>query len=225
MKQSVLLALSAPFLALGKPMAHQRLHKRGGEEVTTTIVYEEATVTVDVTTTICVPQAPNQAQANLGDHHPIAQPKQNDAHPTPDAKPKKAPADTAAKPAPSPAQPPSAPAPKHEQPKKIEDTHPKPQLQPQPQPQPQPKAQVQQQHPAQEQPKKEASKDEKPSQDDKHSGGPTGGKCGDVGGKCMASDVTIYDDQGAGACGWKMDTNSEDYFALAAGKRDCQSGN
>ena len=47
--------------------------------------------------------------------------------------------------------------------------------------------------------------------------GPSGGSCGAVGGKCMASDVTIYNAQGAGACGWSNDTNSEDFFALAQG--------
>ena len=44
-----------------------------------------------------------------------------------------------------------------------------------------------------------------------------GGSCGSIGGDC-SGDVTIYNDQGAGACGWTNDTNSDDFFALAARK-------
>ena len=46
-------------------------------------------------------------------------------------------------------------------------------------------------------------------------GGSSGGSCGQINSKCTASDVTIYNDQGTGACGWQNDTNSEDFFALA----------
>ena len=42
-----------------------------------------------------------------------------------------------------------------------------------------------------------------------------GGSCGSIGGSC-SGDVTIYNDQGLGACGWSNDTNSDDFFALAA---------
>ena len=41
-----------------------------------------------------------------------------------------------------------------------------------------------------------------------------GSSCGTVGG-VGSGDVTIYNDQGYGACGWENDTNSEDFFALA----------
>lgn len=46
-------------------------------------------------------------------------------------------------------------------------------------------------------------------------GGGNGGSCGSIGGSC-SGDVTIYNDQGLGACGWANDTNSQDFFALAA---------
>lgn len=55
-------------------------------------------------------------------------------------------------------------------------------------------------------------------------GAPSGGACGKVGGKC-SGDLTIYDDQGAGACGWTMDTETEDYFALSKGAMGEYSNN
>lgn len=46
--------------------------------------------------------------------------------------------------------------------------------------------------------------------------GPSGGACGSVGGKC-SGDVTMYNDQGSGACGWTNNTNTDEFFALAIG--------
>ena len=72
--------------------------------------------------------------------------------------------------------------------------------------------------PQQEQPESTTSNNNNNNDGSSSSGsGSSGGSCGQVGAKCLAQDLTIYNDQGLGACGWQNDTNSENFFALAAG--------
>ena len=52
--------------------------------------------------------------------------------------------------------------------------------------------------------------------------GGSGGGSGGSSGQTYSGDVTIYNDQGIGACGWSNDTNSEDFFALAHGMLSLQ---
>lgn len=227
MRQSTLLALSAPLLALAKPLVHERLHKR--HEITSTI-YEEVTVTVDVTVTVYGPSPQAQAEADVG--ITLDEPRKNQAEPTGhhEAAGYDGAAVKIAEP-PKPTEPAGTSPLDHqkeqekiqEKQKEIQEELIKQQeahkdtqknfQQNQPEPsKPDPKPSQ-----PEKQPEKEAEK--QPDNKQPTSGqGPSGGSCGEVGGKCLASDVTIYDDQGIGACGWQNDTNSEDYFALAAGE-------
>ena len=212
MKQSTIFALSAALLAStasAKPMVHKHLHNK--RDMVTVTVVEDITETVDVFVTIYGPPPGNDQQASLNVHQDQA------AH----DKPAEQPAAKA-----TPAIP--VPPPVMHQNNEYAHANPSPQLpaptlppapvtpikneQPAPQ-QPAPQ-QKQQPPPPQQQPQSPPSKQETPPST--AGSGPSGGACGQVGGKCMASDVTIYNDQGAGACGWTNDTNSEDYFALAA---------
>lgn len=217
MKYTTILALCAPLLVACKPMAHERLHhhKRDGDAITSTsTVWEEVTVTVDVTVTV-----------NAGDYDPKQpklgkvdqdKPNNNVANPTPSVQ---APVvqQEPAKPTTPPPPPPEQPAPAPVQEVKAPSSAPPP---PPPPQQPTQPEQPKKEEPKKEEPKKEEPKKEEPKKQESSQGGsgPSGGACGEVGGKCLASDVTIYNDQGTGACGWANDTNSEDYFALAHSK-------
>ena len=215
MRYSAILALSAPLLALSKPMAHERLHKRDAITSTST-VWEEVTVTVDVTVTVYGP-APGADQAQIGIIDQQDKPSDNTCITTTTPH-----VDTNQKPAAPQPTPPPPEQPKQAisqandgqvvaQPKKDEQKQAPP-----PQPAPAPaKVEPQPQTPPPQPPKKDESKPQGGSQ------GPGGGSCGEMGGKCMASDVTIYNDQGTGACGWSNDTNSQDFFALAHSKLHC----
>ena len=230
MRQSTLLALSAPLLALAKPLVHERLHKR--HEITSTI-YEEVTVTVDVTVTVYGPSPQAQAEADV--EITLNEPQKNQAEPT--GHTEAAGYDGGAVRIQEPPKP-TGPAGKspldhqkeqeeiQEKQKKIQedlirqqeghkDTQ-KHSGEKKPEPS-KPESQPKQPSQPEKQPDKQPEK--QPENNQPTSGqGPSGGSCGEVGGKCLASDVTIYDDQGIGACGWQNDTNTEDYFALAAGE-------
>lgn len=58
----------------------------------------------------------------------------------------------------------------------------------------------------------------------KSGSGPSGAACGQIGGKCMASDMTTYDGTvGAGSCGFLATTKTDHYVALAEGMMGAQS--
>ena len=214
MRYTTIFALGAPLLVACKPMAHERLHhKRDGDLLTSTsTVWEETTVTVDVTMTVYGPD-PNspQLKAAAGNQD---KPKDNVAQPTTTAPalppvPKvEVPKPSTPPPAPSPQ--PSPPAPQQAAPqKKVLAEVPKANVVAQPAPKVDP--------PKTDPPKVEPAKVDPAKDQTGGGGGGGGGACGDVGGKCMASAVTIYNDVGLGACGWANDTNSQDFFALSKG--------
>ena len=235
MKQSTLLALIAPILALAKPLKHERLHKR--HEITSTI-YEEVTVTVDITVTVYVPASEASASAEVTLDKPadneakptgnvVAKVEASNSEPPKEAKKEETPKSTEVE-AKSPIDHQKEQEELQEKQKQIQEDLIKQQeghkaeqkgyevKQPEVK-QPEPK----QPEPKQPEPKQEPKQTETKDSNTQSSGSaPSGGSCGEVGGKCLASDVTIYDDQGIGACGWQNDTNSEDYFALAAGEFD-----
>ena len=199
MKQAGLLALSACLSTViaSNHMAHQHLHKR---DMVTTTVWEDVTETVNVVVTV-YGASPGDAStpattstATTPAQPPVNQDKAADVVAPPSITPSVTPSASVT----PPSQPPAAAAPAVPQKQAAA-----------------PQAQA---------PAPQAQAPEQPASGDASSGGssgssqPSGGSCGTTGGKCTASRMTIYNDQGIGACGWTNDTNSQDFFALAAGK-------
>ncbi|KAG8528060.1 uncharacterized protein KY384_006976 [Bacidia gigantensis] len=232
MKQYNMLALGAPLLlsmTLAKPMVHQHFHQRDLEllrrDLVTATVIEETTTTIDVTVTVY--GSPPEAQIKMAAN---VQPADN-----PDPKPTQTSSSVAQS---STANAQADPVAIQQeaiakQQKNIDDQQAKNQAQieanakanansnsqaPAQPATPEKQAPASSNPPTQSQPQQQQSPAAKPDTGTQGSSGtaPSGGSCGQVGGKCMASDVTIYDDQGIGSCGWQNDTTSEDYFALAA---------
>ncbi|MDI1487302.1 MAG: hypothetical protein OHK93_006571 [Ramalina farinacea] len=180
-------------------MAHQHLHKR---DLVTTTVWEDVTETVNVIVTVYGP-APGDASApattstqTTPAQLPVEQEKAADVVVPPSITPSVTPPASVTPPSQAPAVAPQ-----------VQAAAPQAQAAA---PQAQaaaPQAQALQQ----------------PAAGDSSSGGssggsqPSGGACGTTGGKCTAEKMTIYNDQGLGACGWTNDTNSQDFFALAEG--------
>ncbi|KAL9102334.1 MAG: hypothetical protein Q9163_002514 [Psora crenata] len=208
MKPSTTLALSAIVLAAivhGKPMVHEHLHKR---DLVTTTVWEEVTETVDVFVTVYGSGNSPQANLNLNPGNnaldrPAEQPApQPTSQPLPQVENKLAELSS-----PAPEVPAQTTAPVQQGPAQQQTT----QQQPSPftqqqQPDPSPQQSHQPQH---------TQSGTLPSPDEAVGTGSSGGSCGSVGGKCMASDVTVHPESGIGACGWTNNTNSEDFFALS----------
>ena len=196
MKQAGLLALSACLSAVlaSNHMAHQHLHRR---DLVTTTVWEDVTETINVIVTVYGP-SPGDASApattstqTTPAQLPVNQEKAADVVVPPSITPSVTPPASVT----PPSQAPAIAAP-----------------------------QAQAAAPQAQAAAPQAQAPQQPAAGDSSSGGsrggsqPSGGACGTTGGKCTAEKMTIYDDQGLGACGWSNDTNSQDFFALAEGK-------
>lgn len=241
MKQSTILALGTTFLAsmaIAKPMVHPHLHKRGMVTVTVT---EDILEIVNVIITIF-----NDADTSTGTSTTQTtrngSPSSNAAEATSSSQPAAVNTPTssptlAASPAPT--SPPTNDKPSalewqngqqqkqeeliKEQEKKIEEQQKKNEEQNKINGQSQQQADTpssQEQQAASSSVSQQVSGN---SGDVSQGGGnndgssePSGGACGQVGGKCKASDLTVYTDSAMGACGWDLKSESQDFFALAA---------
>lgn len=203
MKQAGLLALSACLSAVvaSNHMAHQHLHKR---DLVTTTVWEDVTETINVIVTV-YGLSPGDASAPATTSTqmtpvqlPVNQEKAADVVVPPSITPSVTPPVSVTPPSQAPAV--AAPQAQAAAP------------------------QAQAAAPQAQAAASQAQAPQQPAAGDASSGGssgssqPSGGACGTTGGKCTAEKMTIYNDQGLGACGWTNDTNSQDFFALAEGK-------